>query len=120
VTLSKSVATIHHLNCGMLVVPSYLTVVCHCLLLQENEQLALIDMASQFVLKQVEASGPWLRLDDSWAMLLPVDAGQVALIQRQIPCTQATRLRCELRLQLLEQLHAGCEARHTVVGVVSA
>jgi hypothetical protein len=42
----------------MLVVPSYLTVVCHCLLLQENEQLALIDMASQFVLKQVEASGP--------------------------------------------------------------
>ena len=35
--------TIHHLNCGTLVVPSYPTVVCHCLLLQEGEQLALID-----------------------------------------------------------------------------
>lgn len=35
--------TIRHLNCGTLVVPSYPTVVCHCLLLQEGEQLALID-----------------------------------------------------------------------------
>ena len=35
--------TIHQLNCGTLVVPSYPTVVCHCLLLQEGERLALID-----------------------------------------------------------------------------
>lgn len=35
--------TIHHLNCGTLVVPSYPTVVCHCLLLQEGERLALVD-----------------------------------------------------------------------------
>jgi glyoxylase-like metal-dependent hydrolase (beta-lactamase superfamily II) len=37
------VTTIHHINCGTLVVPSYPTVVCHCLLLQDGEQLALID-----------------------------------------------------------------------------
>lgn len=35
--------TIHHINCGTLVVPSYPTVVCHCLLLQEGSELALID-----------------------------------------------------------------------------
>lgn len=35
--------TIHHINCGTLVVPSYPTVVCHCLLLQDGERLALID-----------------------------------------------------------------------------
>ncbi len=35
--------TVHHLNCGTLVVPSYPTVVCHCLLLQEGERLALVD-----------------------------------------------------------------------------
>lgn len=34
---------IHHINCGTLVVPGYPTVVCHCLLLQEGERLALID-----------------------------------------------------------------------------
>lgn len=35
--------TIHHLNCGTLVVPNYPTVVCHCLLLQEGNRLVLID-----------------------------------------------------------------------------
>lgn len=35
--------TIHHINCGSLLVPRYPTVVCHCLLLQEGERLALID-----------------------------------------------------------------------------
>lgn len=35
--------TIHHINCGTLVVPSFPTVVCHCLLLQEGERLALVD-----------------------------------------------------------------------------
>ena len=35
--------TIHHINCGTLLVPSYPTVVCHCMLLQEGERLALID-----------------------------------------------------------------------------
>lgn len=35
--------TVHHLNCGTLRVPEYPTVVCHCLLLQEGERLALID-----------------------------------------------------------------------------
>lgn len=35
--------TIHHLNCGTLLVPSFPTVVCHCLLLQEGERLALVD-----------------------------------------------------------------------------
>jgi glyoxylase-like metal-dependent hydrolase (beta-lactamase superfamily II) len=37
------VTTIHHINCGTLVVPSFPTVVCHCLLLQEGERLALVD-----------------------------------------------------------------------------
>ena len=35
--------TIHHINCGTLVVPGYPTVVCHCLLLQHGDQLALVD-----------------------------------------------------------------------------
>lgn len=35
--------TIHHINCGTLVVPSYPTVVCHCLLLKEGKRLALVD-----------------------------------------------------------------------------
>lgn len=35
--------TIHHINCGTLIVPSYPTVVCHCLLLQEGKHLALVD-----------------------------------------------------------------------------
>lgn len=35
--------TIHHLNCGTLLVPTYPTVVCHCLLLQEDKHLALVD-----------------------------------------------------------------------------
>lgn len=35
--------TIHHLNCGTLLVPSYPTVTCHCLLLEEDGKLALID-----------------------------------------------------------------------------
>lgn len=38
-----AVTTIHHINCGTLVVPTYPTVVCHCLLLQEGKQLALVD-----------------------------------------------------------------------------
>jgi len=37
------VITIHHINCGTLVVPTYPTVVCHCLLLQEGQHLALVD-----------------------------------------------------------------------------
>lgn len=35
--------TIRHLNCGTLAVPGYPTVVCHALLLQEGERLALVD-----------------------------------------------------------------------------
>lgn len=35
--------TIHHINCGTLLVPTYSTVVCHCLLLQDGDQLALVD-----------------------------------------------------------------------------
>lgn len=34
---------IHHINCGTLVVPSYPTVVCHCLLLEDETGLALVD-----------------------------------------------------------------------------
>lgn len=34
---------VHHINCGTLLVPSYPTVVCHCLLLQEEGRLALVD-----------------------------------------------------------------------------
>ena len=34
---------IHHINCGTLLVPGYPTVVCHCLLLEDNSGLALID-----------------------------------------------------------------------------
>jgi len=34
---------IHHLNCGTLIVDGYPTVVCHCLLLEDGGQLALLD-----------------------------------------------------------------------------
>ncbi len=35
--------TIHHINCGTLLVPNFPTVVCHCLLLEDETGLALID-----------------------------------------------------------------------------
>jgi glyoxylase-like metal-dependent hydrolase (beta-lactamase superfamily II) len=35
--------TIHHINCGTLSVAGYPPVVCHCLLLQDADRLALID-----------------------------------------------------------------------------
>lgn len=35
--------TIHHINCGTLHVPTFPTVVCHCLLLQDGDHLALVD-----------------------------------------------------------------------------
>jgi glyoxylase-like metal-dependent hydrolase (beta-lactamase superfamily II) len=34
---------IHHINCGTLLVPGYPTVVCHCLLLEDPQGLALVD-----------------------------------------------------------------------------
>ncbi len=34
---------IHHINCGTLIVPGYPTVVCHCLLLEDKNGLALVD-----------------------------------------------------------------------------
>ncbi|MGE0757997.1 MAG: MBL fold metallo-hydrolase [Pirellulaceae bacterium] len=34
---------IRHINCGTLVVPTYPTIVCHCLLLQEGKHLVLVD-----------------------------------------------------------------------------
>lgn len=34
---------IHHINCGTLLVPGYPTVVCHCLLLEDQTGLALVD-----------------------------------------------------------------------------
>jgi glyoxylase-like metal-dependent hydrolase (beta-lactamase superfamily II) len=37
------VTNVHHINCGTLLVPGYPTVVCHCLLLEDNGELALID-----------------------------------------------------------------------------
>ena len=35
--------TIHHINCGTLVVEGYPTVVCHCLLLEDESGLTLVD-----------------------------------------------------------------------------
>lgn len=35
--------TIHHINCGTLLVQGYPTVVCHCLLLEDPRGLALVD-----------------------------------------------------------------------------
>lgn len=35
--------TIHHINCGTLLVPPYPTVPCHCLLLEDDGRLALVD-----------------------------------------------------------------------------
>jgi len=54
--------TIHHINCGTLVVPSFPTVVCHCLLLQDGERLALVDtgIGLQDVRNPVERLGQQL------------------------------------------------------------
>lgn len=38
-----STTKIHHINCGTLIVPGYPTVVCHCLLLEDENGLALVD-----------------------------------------------------------------------------
>ncbi len=35
--------TIHHINCGTLIVPNFPTVTCHCLLLEDKSGLALVD-----------------------------------------------------------------------------
>jgi glyoxylase-like metal-dependent hydrolase (beta-lactamase superfamily II) len=35
--------TIHHINCGTLLVPPYPTIPCHCLLLEDERRLALVD-----------------------------------------------------------------------------
>jgi glyoxylase-like metal-dependent hydrolase (beta-lactamase superfamily II) len=35
--------TIHHINCGTLIVQGYPTVVCHCLLLEDRGRLVLVD-----------------------------------------------------------------------------
>ena len=34
---------IHHINCGTLLLPGHPTVVCHCLLLEDQDGFALID-----------------------------------------------------------------------------
>jgi len=34
---------LHHINCGTLLVPTYPTVVCHCLALQEGDEVVLVD-----------------------------------------------------------------------------
>ncbi len=39
----EAMVTIHHINCGTLLVPGYPTVVCHCLLLEDEGRLALVD-----------------------------------------------------------------------------
>lgn len=51
--------TIHHINCGTLIVPNYPTVVCHCLLLQDGDRLALVEtgIGLQDVRKPVERLG---------------------------------------------------------------
>lgn len=54
-----TLTTIHHINCGTLIVPSYPTVVCHCLLLQEGKNLTLVDtgIGLQDVCNPVERLG---------------------------------------------------------------
>lgn len=51
--------TIHHINCGTLIVPTYPTVVCHCLLLQDGNRLALVEtgIGLQDVRKPIERLG---------------------------------------------------------------
>lgn len=42
-SMTSSMTTIHHINCGTLLVPGYPTVICHCLLLEDQSGLALVD-----------------------------------------------------------------------------
>lgn len=41
--IDGAMVNIHHINCGTLLVPGYPTVVCHCLLLEDQGRLALVD-----------------------------------------------------------------------------
>jgi len=42
-TVETPMTTVHHINCGTLQVAGYPTVVCHCLLLEDQGRLALVD-----------------------------------------------------------------------------
>ena len=41
--LGTEMTKIHQINCGTLLVPNFSTVVCHCLLLEDESGLALVD-----------------------------------------------------------------------------
>jgi hypothetical protein len=60
-------------------------------------QSAEITSSSRLLLDRLEPNGPWLRLNESWGMLLPVAAGRVPGIRLQVRCEQPTKLHCELR-----------------------
>src|SRR5690606_18775611 len=58
---------------------------------------ATISASSELALEQFEPNGPWLRLDDSWAMVIAAGAGAVPKYRLQLECDEPTALRCELR-----------------------
>lgn len=60
-------------------------------------QRAAVEASSQLALSTLPVDGPWRRLDDSWAMLLPVSAGPVPDATFHVRADTATTLHVELR-----------------------
>ncbi len=58
---------------------------------------AQIKTSSQLELSELPADGPWLKLDNSWAMLLPVAVGPMPRISLKLQAVKSTSQRFELR-----------------------
>ena len=61
-------------------------------------QQASIKASSCFSLAELRADGPWRQLTDSWALLLPLEAGCVPWFTLDVATKKTTDLTCELRI----------------------
>ena len=66
---------------------------------------ATIWASSQLRLSRLPADGPWLKLGQSWAMMLPVSAGPMPKVTFQADVEVATKLRAELRISTRPENH---------------
>jgi hypothetical protein len=68
--------------------------------LEDEEDLAhtaTIQSSSRLRLSDLPANGPTLKLDNSWAMMLPVAPGPIPKVSFKVDVAEATTLRLELR-----------------------
>ncbi|MGB7158889.1 MAG: FAD-dependent oxidoreductase [Tepidisphaeraceae bacterium] len=64
---------------------------------QDLAHTATIQSSSRLRLSDLPADGPSLKLDHSWAMMIPVPAGAVPKVSFKVDVSEATSLRLELR-----------------------